>query len=88
MASAALFAKSIIRSKHSAAEAAFSQYLVKSGEIEPEFSRIYQLIRREREEADYAEEPVLDEESAREILADATRFVDPIELYLRKIGIL
>ncbi len=88
MASAALFAKSIVRSKHSAVEAAFSQYLVKPGEIEPEFSRIYQMTRRQREEADYADEPVVDEDSAKQILADAERFVDRLERYLREMGIL
>lgn len=88
MASAALFAKSITRSKHSAVEAAFSQYLVKPGEIESEFSRYYQMTRRQREEADYAEEPTLDLESARQTLANAESFVDRIERYLGENGIL
>jgi uncharacterized protein len=88
MASAALFAKSITRSKHSAVEAAFSQFLVKPGEIEPEFSRIYQMTRRQREDADYAEEPVLDKESAQQTLENAESFVDRIERYLRETGVL
>ena len=88
MASAALFAKSINRSKHSAIEAAFSQYLVKTGEIEPEFSRIYQMTRRQREEADYADQPAPDGVSANQILEDAQRFVDRLERYLRETGTL
>jgi len=52
MASAALFSQSVQRAKHSGVESAFSQYLVKPGHIEPEFSHIYQQARRQREEAD------------------------------------
>ena len=76
MASAALFSQSIQRSKHSGLEAAFNQYLVKPGQIEPEFSRLYQIVRRQREEADYAEEPLIDEAAARQALNDAEMFVE------------
>jgi uncharacterized protein (UPF0332 family) len=87
MASAALFSQSVHRTKHSAVEAAFSQYLVKPGDIEPEFSRLYQRARRQREEADYADEPI-DEVAARQTLADAERFVDRLERFLREVGAL
>ena len=87
MASAALFSRSVQRIKHSGVESAFSQYLVKPGNIEPEFSRIYQRARRQREEADYADEPI-DEATARQTLADAERFVDRLERFLRDIGAL
>ena len=88
MASAALFSQSVQRAKHSGVESAFSQYLVKPGYIEPEFSRIYQKARRQREEADYADIPVIDEESARQTLAEAERFVDRLERFLRDVGVL
>lgn len=88
MASAALFTKSVIRSKHSAVEAAFSQFLVKPGEIEPEFSRLYQVIRRQREEADYAEESNIDELSARKSVTDAETFVKRLEQFLIDAGAL
>jgi uncharacterized protein (UPF0332 family) len=55
MASAALFSQSVQRAKHSGVESAFSQFLVKTGHIEPEYSRLYQRARRQREEADYAD---------------------------------
>jgi uncharacterized protein (UPF0332 family) len=84
MASAALFTQSIQRAKHAGVEAAFSQYLVKTGQIEPEFSRLYQRARRQREEADYAEDLVIDETTAKQILTDAERFVERIERYLRE----
>lgn len=88
MASAALFSQSIQRAKHAGVEAAFSQYLVKTGQIEPEFSRLYQQARRQREEADYAEDLVIDEITAKQILTDAERFVERIEQYLREQGAL
>jgi uncharacterized protein (UPF0332 family) len=53
MASAALFTRSIQRSKHSGVESAFSEFLVKPGRIEAEFAAIYQQVRRRRENADY-----------------------------------
>jgi uncharacterized protein (UPF0332 family) len=72
------------RAKHAGVEAAFSQYLVKTGQVEPEFSRLYQQARRQREEADYAEDLVIDETIAKQILTDAERFVERIERYLRE----
>ena len=88
MASAALFSQSVQRAKHAGVESAFSQYLVKPGLIEPEFSRLYQQARRQREEADYVEEPDINEITARQTLADAERFVDRLERFLREIGAL
>lgn len=88
MASAALFSQSVQRTKHSGVESAFSQYLVKPGDIEPEFSRLYQRARRQREEADYADEPNIDETTARQTLAEAERFVDRLERFLREVGAL
>lgn len=85
MASAALFSQSVQRARHSGIESAFSQYLVKPGYIEPEFSRIYQQARRQREEADYADIPIVDEAIARQTLADAERFVDRLERFLRDV---
>lgn len=88
IASAALFSRSIERAKHSGVESAFSQYLVKPGHIEPEFSRLYQRIRRQREEADYADEVYVDEATARQTMAGARRFVERIERFLREMDVL
>lgn len=88
MASAALFSQSVQRAKHSGVESAFSQFLVKPGYIEPEFSRLYRRARRQREEADYADEPNIDETVARQTLADVERFVDRLERFLREAGVL
>jgi uncharacterized protein (UPF0332 family) len=88
MASSALFSQSVHRTKHSGVESAFTQFLVKPGHIEPEFARLYQRARRQREEADYADEPNVDETGARQTLADAERFVDRVERFLRETGAL
>ncbi len=87
MASAALFSHSIQRAKHAGVEAAFSQYLVKTGQIEPEFSRLYQRARCQREEVDYADDLTVDRQSAEEMLLNAQRFVDRIEQYFRETGV-
>ncbi|OGO41506.1 MAG: hypothetical protein A2Z04_00530 [Chloroflexi bacterium RBG_16_57_9] len=88
MASAAPFSQSVQRAKHSGVESAVSQFLVKPGHIEPEFSRLYQRVRRQREEADYADESNIDETTARQALSDAERFVDRLERFLHEIGAL
>ena len=88
MASAALFSQSIQRAKHSGVESAFAEFLVRPGHVEPEFSRLYQKARRQREEADYADDTDVDEATARQTLADAARFVDRLERFLGEIGAL
>ena len=88
MASAALFSQGIQRSKHSGIEAAFSQFLVKSGQIEPEFSRFYQQARRQWEAADYADIVDVDEATAQQTVENAERFVDRLEKFLQDAGAL
>jgi uncharacterized protein (UPF0332 family) len=44
--------------------------------------------RRQREEADYAEDVTVDEAAARQTLADAERFVDRLERFLKDVGAL
>ena len=88
MASAALFSQSIQRAKHSGVESAFAEFLVRPGRIEPEFGRLYQKARRQREEADYADDANIDEVAARQTLADAERFVNRLEHFLREIDAL
>ncbi len=85
MASAALFSQSVVRGKHSGIESAFSEYLVKPGHVEVEFGRLYQKARRQREEADYADDAIVDEAAARQTVADAERFVDRLERFLRDL---
>lgn len=85
--SAALLTLGIERSKHSGVQSAFSQFLVKSGHIEPEYSKIYARAKRLREDYDYADElRDLDETITADLLADAEKFVARMERYLRKVG--
>ena len=87
IASAALLSLDIERSKHSGVQSAFSQYLVKPGHIESEYSKIYGRARRLREDYDYADELTdLDEKITADLLADAERFVARMERYLREVG--
>jgi len=88
IASAALFSQSVVRGKHSGVESAFSEYLVKPGHVEVEFGRLYQKARRQREEADYAEDVIVDEATARQTLTDAERFVDRLVGFLKDAGAL
>lgn len=83
-----MFSQSIERVKHSGIESAFSQFLVKPGLIEQEYSRLYQQARRQREKADYVDEATIDEVIAQQVLADAERFVDRIKQFLNEIGAL
>ena len=53
-----------------------------------EFGRLYQKARRQREEADYAEDVIVDEATARQTLTDAERFVDRLEGFLKDAGAL
>jgi uncharacterized protein (UPF0332 family) len=69
-------------------ESAFSEYLVKPGHVEVEFGRLYQKARRQREEADYAEDVIVDEAIARQTLADAGQFTDRLERFLKDVGAL
>lgn len=88
MASAALFSQSVQRSKHSGVESAFAEHLIKSGQIETEYSRSYQRVRRLREEADYAERVEIDEMTARQSLVEAKGFVTRVEKFLIEVEIL
>ena len=88
IASAALFSQSVVRGKHSGVESAFSEYLVKPGYVEVEFGRLYQKARRQREEADYAEDVIVDEAIARQTSADAEQFVNRMERFLQERGVL
>lgn len=57
LTTAALLTKKIERSKHSGVEAAFNQYFVKEEIIEIEYGRIFDYVRRKREETIPPEAP-------------------------------
>jgi uncharacterized protein (UPF0332 family) len=85
-ANALLSTKGLERSKHSGVIAAFRQHFVKTGMIEPEFSRFYGTTMDERHVADYDLEP-LDYESASRHLNQAEAFVKRIQQALDDMGV-
>ena len=87
VASAALMWLNIERARHSGTQAAFGEFLVKGGIIEPEFGVIFSRARKMREEQDYdVLSAPLSEDEARRLVGEAERFVDRIESYLRTVG--
>ena len=83
---AALVTLGISRSKHSAVESAFGQYLIKTGVLEPKYHAIYMKARDWREEADYSPTVTFTEQDALTILAEAEEFVARLEQYLNDVG--
>jgi uncharacterized protein (UPF0332 family) len=86
VATAALVTLGISRSKHSAVESAFGQYLIKPGVLEPKYHAIYMKARDWREEADYSPTVTFTEQDALTILAEAEEFVARLEQYLKDVG--
>ena len=84
-ANALLATKGLERSKHSGVIAAFRQHFVKTGLIEPEFSRFYGAAMDERHAGDY-DLIQLDYESASRHVTNAVRFLNQIEHVLREAG--
>ena len=89
MASAVLLWLDIERARHSGTQAAFNEFLVKPGKLEPEFGQIYSRARKAREEQDYDLQaaPLTYEDAAR-IVADAERFLARLDRHLREAGAL
>lgn len=85
-ANALLATKGLERSKHSGVIAAFRQYFVKTGIIEPKYSRFFGAALDERHAGDY-ELDYLDYESAKRHLENAEQFLNRIEKALSKEGI-
>ncbi len=86
-ASAALLWLDVERARHSGTQAAFGEFLVKPGHIEPEFGKIYTRARKAREEQDYdLRAAQLTTQDTEQIVAEAERFVARMERYLREVG--
>lgn len=87
VASAALLWLNIERARHSGIQAAFGEFLVKAGIIEPEYSAIFSRARKLREEQDYdILSAPLSETETRELIDEAERLVLRLEFYLRTVG--
>lgn len=83
---AALLSKQIERSKHSGVEAAFIQNFIKTGIFRIEFGKMFNYIRKKREECDYSSRIKIDKETAEKVVEDAEKFIRRMKEYLKEIG--
>jgi uncharacterized protein (UPF0332 family) len=87
VASATLSWSGVERARHAGIQSAFSEFLIKPGIIEPEYSKIFAKAQKIREEQDYdLEAASLTAEDTEQIIADAERFVARLERYLHEVG--
>lgn len=68
---ALLLTQKVERSKHAGVESAFIHYFVKTGILEAEYGKIFDYIRKKREESDYSFKITTDEETAKKVVDDA-----------------
>ena len=80
---ALLLTQRIEMSKHSGVESAFIQYFIKTGIFETEYGRIFDYIRKKREESDYSSKITINKEIAKRIVGDAEKFITHITEYLK-----
>ncbi len=89
LATACLFVLDVVRAKHLVVKSAFGEFFVKEGRVEPEYAEIFNRALDLRLEADYSTEyKKLNRASAKQIVADAEKFVKRMEQYLREVGAL
>ncbi len=86
LATAALLSQDVLRHKHAGVLAAFNEFLVKPGLIEPEFGRIFHEAFKARQEADYSDSAEFREEDARRMLRDAEQFGRRLTEYLQSVN--
>jgi len=82
---AVLLSKQIERSKHSGVEAAFIRNFIKTGVFELEFGKMFNFIRKKREECDYSSKVRIDKGTAEKIVEDADKFIRRIKQYLSEV---
>jgi uncharacterized protein (UPF0332 family)/predicted nucleotidyltransferase len=90
MATAALYAVNVVRSKHEGVRNGLSEFLVKPKLLEEEYKDIYERLLNGREWVDYRpfhkDEKTLTDGDARQLLRDAERFIARLERFLRERG--
>ncbi|HDH05900.1 MAG TPA: HEPN domain-containing protein [Nitrospirae bacterium] len=79
---AVLLTKKLERSKHSGVQAAFNHYFIKNRIIEIEYGKIFDYVRKKREECDYTAKCTIDRETARKIVKDSRKFIKRMMRYL------
>ncbi len=90
LATSSLYAINVVRTKHEGVRSAFSEFLVQPKLIEQEYKDIYQRLLDGRIAVDYRpfhpDNEVLTDNEARQLLADAERFIARMEQFLRERG--
>lgn len=86
--SALLFAKGMSFGKHSAVISAFRQHFIKTGELDVQWSEVYQRIMSHRQSGDYDINVRVEKEQAVNDVRDAGAFVEEAETWLRKQNLL
>ncbi|MCX8063164.1 MAG: HEPN domain-containing protein [Anaerolineales bacterium] len=82
--SALLLTKNLTFSKHSAVLAAFRQHFIKTGEFDPKWGKIYEMVMASRQSSDYDLFTQIDEDQALFVVERASEFVNEIEKWLLK----
>lgn len=83
---AMLLTKKLERSKHAGVEAAFNQYFIKNKIIEVEYGKIFDYVRRKREESDYNAKIIIDKGTAEKIMKDSKKFIRRMKEYFKNIS--
>ncbi|MBL7164447.1 MAG: HEPN domain-containing protein [Anaerolineales bacterium] len=83
-ANALLVTNNMTQAKHSGVISVFRQHFVKTGLIDPEFSKIYGRAMEDRHESDYELESPISKEDAQENLNGAVKFVSEVERWLQQ----
>jgi len=82
LTTALLLTQKVERSKHAGVESALIQYFIKPGTFETEYGRIFDYIRKKREESDYSARITIDEGTAKKVVSDAGKFITRLTEYL------
>jgi uncharacterized protein (UPF0332 family)/predicted nucleotidyltransferase len=90
MATAALYAVSVVRNKHAGVRDGLSEFLVKPKLLEESYKDIYTRLMNARVNVNYRpfqdEDKIPTDDEAREMLRDAERFIARLERFLRERG--
>ncbi len=84
---AALLSKNIVTRKHSTTLSLFGYHIVRTGDIEKEYARIYRKLKEMRESADYDICVFFDRAEVEDAINQADKFVCRIKKYLEDKGI-
>ena len=85
-AKASLFLSGVESETHNGVRRMFGLHLVKAGKIETEFARILVREQEDRETGDYEVNIEIEEDTAKERVDEAEKFVNRIEQYIQGLN--